>query len=680
MEIVFFDRDTSWLGFNHRVLMEAADDAVPLLERLKFLSIYSSNLDEFYRVRIPALLSLKKLEKKTGATYYASILVNIEKIISGQMKELGAILEENLIPSLKEKKIKLLYNEAIPDFLQKGCTDYFFNQIAGFLQPIFLNEKNPALLIENNKLQILVVLEGTVNEEYLAIVNIPTDFLPRFYFVDDLNSSIRFIVFMDDIIKANLDKVFTGYKIKASYSFKITRDSALDLKDEYEGDIANKIEQQIKKRDNGLATRFLHQPGISMRILYSVFDKLNLTNGNSVPGGNYHNLKNLLNLPLPDRQHFLYQPWEPADNKNLQTNEDIFTAIALKDIIVHTPYQNFLPVIRFFSEASIDSNVEEIYATVYRVAHDSMIVNSLITAAKNGKKVTVFVELKARFDEENNLKWASKMKEVGVKIIYSIPGLKVHAKIALIKRRENNRLKYYGIFSTGNFNEITAGLYTDHILLTTNAGMVRELEMLFLFFSFRVVPKKYKALHFDHLLVAQFNLQAKFLQLIEQEMELARQGIEATITIKVNNLEEQVMINKLYEASKAGVKIKLIVRGICCLIPGVTNLSENITVTRIVDRYLEHGRLFVFGNNGSPLVFMGSADWMNKSMYFRIEVCFPVYDEKIKKEILQILDIQLSDNVKAATINEHMQNIRAVVKSDEPLIRSQKVIYESLNC
>ncbi len=678
MEIVFFDRDTSWLGFNHRVLMEAKDNAVPLLERLKFLSIYSSNLDEFYRVRIPALLSLKKLEKKTGASYYSSILVNIEKIISGQMKELGTILEEGIIPALREKKITLIYNEAIPNFLLKDCSDYFFNHITGFLQPIFLNTKNPALLIENNKLQILVVLEGIVNEEHLAIVNIPTDFLPRFYFVDDTDSGTRFIVFIDDIIKANLHKVFTDYKIKASFSFKITRDSALDLKDEYEGDIANKIEQQIKKRDNGLATRFLHQPGLSMRILYSVFDKLNLTNGNAVPGGNYHNLKNLFNIPLPDKQQFLYEPWEPLSNKDLPTNEDIFTALALKDIIIHTPYQNFLPVIRFFSEASIDINVEEIYATVYRVAHDSMIVNSLITAAKNGKKVTVFVELKARFDEENNLKWASRMKEAGVKIIYSIPGLKVHAKTALIKRRENSRLKYYGVFSTGNFNENTATLYTDHVLLTTHAGMVRELEMLFLFFSFRIVPKKYQALHFDHLLVAQFNLQEKFLQLIEQEIEWARQGSEATISIKINNLEEPEMIRKLYQASNAGVKINLIVRGICCLIPGVPNLSENITLTRIVDRYLEHGRIFVFANNGSPLVFMGSADWMNKNLHFRIEVCFPVYDEKIKKELLQILDIQFRDNVKAVTINEQMQNIRAAVKSEDLLIRSQKVIYETL--
>lgn len=678
MEIVFFDRDTSWLGFNHRVLMEAADDTVPLLERLKFLSIYSSNLDEFYRVRIPALLSLKKIERKTGGTYYSSILMDIEKIIASQMKELGDLLEDDIIAGLKAQKNNLIYNEVIPDFLQKGCTEYFLNQVIGYLQPVLLNEKSPVLLIENNTLQLLVVLATEANEEKLAIVNIPTDFLSRFYFEDDQNSNTRFIVFLDDIIKANLDKAFTGYSIKASYSFKITRDSALDLKDEYEGDIAAKIKQQIKKRENGLATRFLHQPGMSMRLLYSVFDKLNIINANAVAGGNYHNLKDLFKIPISDKQQYLYEVWEPLNKYDHLLGNDIFKTLANKDIVVHTPYQSFSPVILFFSEASVNKSVEEIYVTVYRVAHDSMIVNSLITAAKNGKKVTVFVELKARFDEENNLKWADKMKEAGVKIIYSIPGLKVHAKIALIKKRENNRLKYYGLFSTGNFNEITAGIYTDHVLLTTHAGMVRELELLFIFFGFRIHPEKYKALHFNHLLVAQFNLQSKFLLLIDQEIEWAKQGIKAAITIKINNLEEKVLITKLYEASNAGVQVKLIVRGICCLIPGVANMSENITVTRIIDRYLEHGRIFIFGNNGFPQVYLGSADWMNKSMYYRIEVCFPVYDEKIKQEIIQLINIQLADNVKAVTTNEQMKNVR-VVNIDKPLIRSQKAIYEALD-
>ena len=679
MEIFFFDRDKSWLGFNHRVLMEAADHTVPLLERLNFLSIYSANLDEFYRVRIPTLLSLKKLKRNASDSHYASVLANIESIITRQMKELGAILTERLLPQLLSQKIHLLYNESIPHHLQNDTATYFFNQVVGFLQPVLLSEKTPELLIQNNKLQILVILTSSTNEEHLAIVNIPTDFLPRFYFTDDKTTGTRFIIFLDDIIKQNLDKIFIGYRIKASYSFKITRDAALDLHDEYEGDIADKIKKQLTKRDSGLATRFLYQPGIPLRLLYSAIDKLNLTNANAVAGGNYHNLKNLSAIPLPDKQHFSYEPWVPVNKNNLTIDHSIFDTLADKDIIVHTPYQSYYPIIRFFTEASVDENVEEIYVTIYRVANDSMIVNSLISAAKNGKKVIAFVELKARFDEANNLKWAGKMKEAGVKIIYSIPGLKVHAKVALLKRRENNRVKYYGLLSTGNFNESTAGLYTDHVLLTAHPGIVRELELLFIFFNFRVQPKKYRSLNFEHLLVAQYNLQSKFLQLIEREIAFANQGNKASIIIKLNSLEDKVLITKLYEASNAGVQIKLIIRSICCLIPGVAQMSENISVVRIVDRYLEHGRIFIFHNNGFPLLFMGSADWMNRSMYHRIEVCFPVYDEKIKEALIQLVNIQMADNVKAVTLNDNMENCIVVTESNQPLVRSQKAIYDALN-
>lgn len=675
----FFDRDISWLGFNHRVLMEAADDTVPLLERFKFLSIYSSNLDEFYRVRMPTLLTVKKLERTSADSHCTNILADIEKVIINQMKDMGGILTESLLPRLKAQKIHLLYNEAIPAFLQKESVAYFYNQVAGFLQPVFLDNEKPLLLVENNKLQLLVIMINNAGEECNAIVNIPVDSLPRFYFIDDSNTGIRFIIFLDDIIRANLDKIFKGYSIGESYSFKITRDAALDLYDEYEGDIADKIQQQLKKRDSGLATRFLYQPGIPLRLLYSIIDKLNLKNAKMVAGGNYHNLKNLSAIPITNKPHFLYAPWKPVDKEEPTIEHPIFDTLAVKDIMVHTPYQSYYPVIRFFNEAAIDNCVEEIYVTIYRVAHDSIIVNSLISAAKNGKKVTVFVELKARFDEENNLKWAAKMKEAGVKIIYSIPGLKVHAKVALVKRKENSRLKYYGLFSTGNFNEITSGFYTDHVLLTAHPDMVRELELLFIFFSFRGAPRKYGGLHFDHLLIAQFNLQSQFLQLIDQEIALANQGVEAGITIKLNNIEDKVLITKLYQASNAGVRIKLIVRGVCCIIPGVANMSKNISVIRIVDRYLEHGRIFIFNNNGFPFIFMGSADWMNKNIYYRIEVCFPVYDEKIKATIIQIVNSQLADNVKAVQLNEQLQNISIKVNNNQPLIRSQKLIYNILN-
>ncbi len=679
MESRFFDRDISWLGFNYRVLKEAADETVPLMERLKFLSIYSANLDEFYRVRMPALQSLKNLESDNAGLHYATVIASINNIIIGQMKALGAIITNSLLPKLKEQKIHLIYNESIPHFLLKHYTAYFYNQVAGFLQPVFLREKTHSLVIENNKLQLLVVLANNKGEDELAILNIPADFLPRFYFMDDDNTGTRFIIFLDDIIKANLDKIFTGYSIRASYSFKITRDAALDLYDEFDEDIAVSIKRQLKKRDKGMATRFLYQPGIPLHVLYSVIDKLNLTNASIVAGGNYHSLKNLSALPLGNQPHFFYEDWPPVNKEDQAIAVSVFNTLAAKDIIVHTPYQSYYPVLRFFNEAAIDSTVEEIYITIYRVAQNSIIVNSLISAAKNGKKVTVFVELKARFDEENNLKWAGIMKEAGVKIIYSIAGLKVHAKVALVKRRESNRLKYYGLFSTGNFNEITAGVYTDHVLLTANQGMVAELELLFIFLSLRMAPKKYGTLYFQHLLVAQFNLQSQFLLLIDKEIALATQGVAATITIKVNSLEDRVMITKLCEASNAGVQIKLIIRGICCLIPGVENMSKNIEVIRIVDRYLEHGRLFVFGNNGFPLLYMGSSDWMNKSMHYRIEVCFPVYDEKVKATIMQLINIQLADNVKGVKLNECMQNIPVGVIAGEQLVRSQKEIYDLLN-
>lgn len=678
MEGIFFDRDISWLGFNHRVLLEASDKEVPLMERIKFLSIYSSNLDEFYRVRIPALLSLKKLEQENPVSPYNSLLAHIDEMVMRQMKDLGAILEQQIIPALKHQQVYLLYNEPIPEFLQQPCTAYFFNQVAGFLNPVFLTDKNAgALLIENNKLQLLVLLVNTQGEEQIAIVNIPVDHISRFYFEEDCNGS-RYIIFLDDIIKENLSKIFTGYIIKDSYTFKITRDAELDLEDEYDGDLADKIQKQLKKRDNGLATRFLYQPGMPLRTLYTVINRLNLSNANAVAGGNYHNLKNLLNIPLPSNQNFYYPNWEPAHKTALIKERSIFDTIAEKDVMVHTPYQSFLPVIRFFNESAIDNSVEEIFLTIYRVAHDSMIVNALINAAKNGKKVTVFVELKARFDEENNLAWAMKMKEAGVKIIYSIPGFKVHAKMALVKRKQGNRFKFYGLLSSGNFNENTARFYTDHILLTAHAGITAEMDLLFIFLGLRVQPKKYQSLSFEHILVAQFNLQRRFLELIDKEIEYVKKGTGGAITIKLNGLEDKVLINKLYEASNAGVHIKLIVRSVCSLIPGVPGMSEHISVTRIVDRFLEHGRIFIFNNNDEPLVFSGSSDWMNKSMYRRIEVCYPVYDELIKQELLQLIAIQLSDNKKAVMLDRHMENIPIKPTDGQSALRSQETIYNLL--
>jgi len=670
----YFNRDISWLSFNGRVLEEAASVSVPLIERIRFLSIYSSNLDEFYRVRIPVLKALKNIGKKSDeidADEQENILQQATITVLQQQKRFGEILTKELIPELKVNKITLLYNGDLPPALEKELTDYFLAEVLAFLQPVVLNE-DTTFFPENNKLYFIIQLRDA-DEEKLMLLNIPSDELPRFY--STKCEGEQFICFLDDIIRFNLDKLFKTSTIEGCYSIKITRDAELDLKDEYPGELSEQIEKQLQKRDNGLATRFLHQADLPLRLLQLVIQHLGLQNAGTVEGGRYHNLKDFYSLPV-NTPALLYNKW-PAINLPVPNNEPLVATMAKGDLLVNTPYQSYHTILRFFNEAANNPDVEEINVTLYRVASDSKIVNALMSAAKNGKKVKVVVELKARFDEANNLKWAKKMKNAGVQIIYSVTALKVHAKIALVKTRNGDRISYSGLLATGNFNEGTARFYTDHILLTTNPDILREVELLFIFLAKREKPSPKTQIDFKHLLVAGFNLQNDFLSLIDREIKLAKQGQSASIIIKMNNLEERVMIDKLYEASQAGVNIQLIIRGICCLVPDVGGLSENISIKRIVDRYLEHGRVFIFNNNGDPEIFMGSADWMNRNIYHRIEVCFQVYDTAIKQQITALINLQLSDNVQAVAIDQHLNQIKPLITGEA--VQSQKAIYQYLN-
>jgi polyphosphate kinase len=672
IETSFFNRDLSWLKFNERILMEAERNTVPLLERIKFLSIFSSNLDEFYRVRMPVLLALEKLSNKEDNDIRIddNLLNTANQLISDQQQRYGVVLKSDIIPQLKENKINLMYGQPFPEEIRKSVTRYFLSQVMAFLQPVYINEKTN-FFPSNNELYFLITLKKEADAEVI-ILNIPSNQLPRFYKVEAGDET--FIVFLDDIVRYHLDRIFPEGEVTGCYSFKITRDAEIDLKDEYSGSLSEQLEKQLLKRDSGLATRFLHQPGIPANVFELLKKLFNLKKANRIEGGQYHNLKDFMGFPV-NVPRLSNQNWPKLCNTDL-IEGSLTEAIYKNDIIVHTPYQSYDSVLRFFNEAAIDADVREIYVTLYRVASDSKIVNALISAAKNGKKVTVLVELKARFDEANNIKWAKKMKEVGVDIIYSVTALKVHAKVALVKRQNGDRMRYSGLFATGNFNESTAAFYTDHILMTANKEMLREVELLFIFLAKRVKPSSADLINFKHLLVAQFNLQQVFLDLIDREIEHAKQGKTSGITIKMNNLEEKVLINKLYEASQAGVKIEMIVRSICRLIPGVEGMSENIKVTRIVDRYLEHGRVFIFHNLGKNDVYLGSADWMNRNIYRRIEVCFPVYNEQIKQEILDIVEIQKHDNLQAVCIDEEMNNIP--VKSGGVLVSSQHDIYALL--
>lgn len=672
----FYNRDLSWLSFNGQVMEQANNAQTPLLERIRFLGIFSSNLDEFYRVRMPVIRALHTIDTKAANSIdgneRAAILQQVTGTINSLQARFGQILAGQIIPALKAQKVNWVYDQPLPGVIIQAVHEYFMAEVLAFLQPVDL-ENDTSFFPENNKLYFIVQLDNGNGLEKTVILNIPSDDLPRFYTVktgDEAN-----IVFLDDVIRFNLNKVFPKQNIKGCYSFKVTRDAELDLKDEYPGDLSDEIQQQLKKRDFGFATRFLHQADIPLRLLQKVSHQLDLASATTVAGGVYHNLKDLSSFPL-NLPGSTFEAWPASAANSLEQNELLADAISKKDIIIHTPFQSYDTVLRFFNEAAINPDVEEISVTLYRVASNSRIVNALISAAKNGKQVRVVVELKARFDEANNVKWAQKMRAEGVKIFYSVNANKVHAKVALVKTRQGDRIVYSGLLATGNLNETTARFYTDHILLTTHKDILREIELLFLFLVRREKPSSRVPIAFRHILVAQFNLQSRFMELIDREIALAKQGLPAGITLKMNNLEERVLIGKLYEASQAGVQISLIIRSICCLIPGVKGMSENITIKRIVDRYLEHGRVFIFNNNGAPEVYLGSADWMNRNVYNRIEVCFPVYDETIKAELLNIIDLQLKDNIQAVILNENIDNVK--IDARQPLIRSQQAIYQLL--
>ena len=668
----FFDRDISWLSFNERVLLEAEKKTLPLLERLNFLSIYSSNLDEFYRVRIPALMALHRLYKKhdignKAASKHHDVLMEAKIIIDRQLDKFGETFR-NLLPELEGHNIQLIYQHPIPAAILAQVTHYFYSEVLAFIQPVYL-KRGSTFFPENNQLYLAIVTDDII-EENIIVVNVPASQLPRFYSVTVDGKQI--ICFLEDIIKAHIHTVLPREVIKGCYSFKVTRDSELNLEEDYEGDTAEKIERQIAKRDFGFATRLLYETGFSADSLAAFINLLELENAIQTEGGSYHNMKDLSKIPV-NLSELKNEPW-PAKQFTIPAESSLFETLTQKDILIHTPYQSYDLVLRFFNEASIDPHVTEVYTTMYRVASESKIVNALISAAKNGKKVTVLVELKARFDEANNVKWSKKLKAAGVKVIFTEDHLKVHAKIALVKKKTSSKTIYLGLLATGNLHEVTARIYTDHILMTSHKELLREVESVFSVFDKKSKSRGHES--FNHLLVAQFNLQSRFIELIEHEIEEARKGNPASITIKLNNLEERVLIKKLYEASNAGVKINLIVRSICALIPGVPGMSENITISRIVDRYLEHGRVFIFNNAGKPLVFLGSADWMNRNIYKRIEVCFPVYSYALKQEIIKIIGIQFLDNVQAVQLDQFLNNIP--IKTDGEKIRSQRAIYEYL--
>jgi polyphosphate kinase len=666
----FFSRDLSWLSFNERVLTEARRKEVPLLEQIRFLSIFSSNLDEFYRVRMPVLRAIRNDASVDPAL---CVYEQAKKVIDRQQETYGQIVRNVILPGLLQLNYDWLYHKPIPESLSDSLIHIFRSEIREHLVPVAIDLDNKTFFARNNTLYQGVFIRNAEGQEKLFFLDIPVDKLSRLFKVTA--DGVNYIIFLEDIVRHNLGELFPGEEILAAYNIKVTRDAELRVEDEVDEDVISAMQKELAKRDYGPATRFLCQPDIPLRRIYQMVYVLNLQQASIVTGGFYHNLRDLSNFPVKD-ERLEYPKWPALALERGNAHTNIFERIKASDILVNVPYQSFDPVLAFFKAAETDPAVTSVYCTLYRVANPSQIVESLTNASKNGKKVIVMLELKARFDEANNIKWAMQLKAAGAKTIYSSSAFKVHAKVALVKRLRDGKQEYFGLLSTGNLNETTARFYTDHFLLTSHEPMLKELEILFTFLGKkRKSPGLEDHIRFKHLLVAQFNLQSKFLSLINREIEHAKAGLHASITIKLNNLEEKTLISKLYDASNAGVKIQLIVRSICCLVPGIEGQSENITVKRIVDRYLEHGRIFLFHNRGEEELFMGSSDWMNRNMYSRIEVCFPIYDAGLSSCLKQLLKLQWEDTTQAVQINSRLENV-PLENSGQP--GSQQQIYSFL--
>ena len=681
----FYDRELSWLSFNYRVLQEAKDKSVPLFERIKFLAIYSSNLDEFFRVRVASLRSLLSLKTKTQKKLKfdpQKLLNSIKQTVSKQQEEFGKIYREEIIPELNNENIFIVDEKNITDNQLELIKTYFNDQIIPFAQPNLLDKNKISTFLHNRAIYVAVRLKNKSRKSKnnksnfirfkYAIVEIASDRLGRFVTLPSSNGK-NYLVFLDDAIRLNLPDLLPGYSIESCYSIKLTRDAELYIDDEFSGDLLSKIKKGLLKRKTGVPCRFLYDKGMPDDFLKFLRTSLKLNKNDLIPGGKYHNFHDFFNFPKFNKRHLEYEAMPPFSCKEFDGANSILELLSKKDILLNFPYQSYGYIINLLEEAANDVKVKSIKITLYRVANESLIIRSLCKAVENGKKVTAFVEYKARFDEEANFVCAEILHKAGVKVYSSFPGLKVHCKLCLIERTENKKSKYYIYLATGNFNEKTARIYCDCALLTTNTDFSKDAQNLF-----NILQRKSKKESFNHLIVAPFNLRKEFTRLIKQEINNANEGKQAEIILKLNSLEDRKMIKKLYEASNAGVKVKIIVRGICCLVPGIKDQSENIDVISIVDRFLEHTRIYIFHNNGDKKYFLASADWMRRNLNRRIEIGFPIYDKQIQSTLQKMIDIQWNDNVKARIIDSKQSNNFKKVEKGEK-IRSQYEFYKWLS-
>ncbi|WP_037348774.1 polyphosphate kinase 1 [Sediminibacter sp. Hel_I_10] len=662
----FYHRDLSWLRFNHRVLQEAADHRNPLYERIKFLAIFSSNLDEFFRVRVSDIRQIKKIEKplrKKLITKPNKVLKEIKIQVDQLQEAFGAIFKDGIIPDLKKQDIHLIDYHDFSEEQEAIATTYFEDTLKPKIDLKNTYHDNSDTIFIENEASYLTTMSG----ETLHLVKIPDD-EPRFFTFPSENGH-HYITFIDDILKFGLAKIHPDDEVRY-YALKISRDAELYIEDEFSGNLMKKIKESLPKRDKGQPTRVLidkRMPESFQTLLKRALDVYNI---DLVLGGRHHNFKDFFSFPNPSKNEGLtFKPLPQLAHPVLSKTKNIFKTIAAKDQLLHFPYQSFEPVIDLVETAAQDPTVTTIKMTMYRLASESRLNTAIAQAAKNGKKVIIFIEVKARFDEKNNIKWGTIFKENGAQVIYSYADIKVHSKVLYIEREEDNVSKSYAYISTGNFNEKTAKLYADYGLMTANKKITKDLNKVFMVLEgITIVPKT------KRLLVSPYTTRQALERLINQEIEHAKAGKDAFIILKMNSLQDHELIEKLYEASNAGVNVRLIVRGMCSLVAGIKNQSENIYITSILDRFLEHGRVYIFGNDGDEQMYIGSADWMTRNLNHRIEVLTPILDKDIHQTLRELIEIQLSDTVKARVIDAEQQN--NYVESSEEKIRAQYATYD----
>ncbi|MDO4782002.1 MAG: polyphosphate kinase 1 [Capnocytophaga felis] len=684
----YINRELSWLRFNARVLQEAADKNVPLLERLRFAGIFSNNLDEFFKVRYA---TVKRVAMNDHA--HDELGVHAKELLEEITKEVIELQEESLriinsvTKELEKENIFIVNEKTLLPEHEQFVNTYFLTKVRPALFTIILNdlEAFPQLKDDVAYLAIKMTLKEETKTKGVkkffsskaykekiqyALIELPTT-LDRFVELPQIGNK-HYIIMIDDIIRFCMHRIFNifDYESLTAHMIKITRDAELDIDDDLSKSFVEKISSSVEGRRSGEPVRLVYDKEIGKDTLQFLFEKMEIVETDSIiPGGRYHNRRDYMNFPSMGRHDLTYEPIQPLPVKGLATGGSLLQKIAEKDYLQFTPYHTFSNIVWFLREAALDPKVKAVKITIYRLAKNSQVVNSLINAVKNGKKVTVQIELQARFDEESNIKYAELLKAEGVKLIFGVRGLKVHSKICVIEREEGKEIKRYGFVSTGNFNESTAKIYTDYTLFTANQDILKEVNKVFNFLETSYVIQRYK-----HLIVSPHYTKKILTKLIDKEIENAKAGKEAYIKLKMNSLTSYKMIDKLYEASRAGVKIQMIVRGICCLIPGIEGMSENIEVISIVDKFLEHPRLFIFGNNGNPKVYISSADFMTRNISYRVEVGCPIYDPDIKKELIDTFEIGWSDNVKARIISEKQDN--AYRSNDNLKVRSQEAMYD----